>query len=118
LADTYYQQSGQNKRMWVRQNDTLPAAEVQLIYESDGTYHDISSGKGHIEVYKSDNTTLLSGGTLDMTDGALGKASYAWGAGELTTIGTYNLVFKIDPDNTDSYFSVPEYPYDFILRVG
>lgn len=117
MANTYYQQLGQNKRIWVRQNDTRPRAEVRLILSDDGTDEDISSGVGLIEVYKSDGTTLLSGNALDMTNGLTGRARYNWGQGELNTIGTYKVIFRISKNNDGNYFSVPEEPFEFVLRV-
>ena len=113
----FFEQDGQNKRLWVRQNDTRPQAEVQLILDSDGTYYDVSSGSGFIEVYKTDGTTLLSGQSLDLSAGATGYARYPWTAGQLATLGTYRVVMRIDPDGSGNYLSVPEEPYEYVLRV-
>ena len=115
--NTYYQKAGQNKRLWVRQNDTRPSAEVQLIKSEDGTYENLVDGAGFIEVLDSDGEHLHSGNALNMASGATGKATYNWGQGELATAGTYKLIFRISPENDGNYFSIPEEPYEYILRV-
>lgn len=114
----YFQSVGQHKRAWARVNDTRPRAEVQLIKQSDGTYYDISAGRGHIEVYDADNEyTLLSGNALNFSEGSNGTAYFEWQQGQLVSAGTYNIIFKIDPLSDGNYLSVPEEPYDYILRV-
>lgn len=115
---TFFQKLGQHKRLTVRTGDTRPVAEVQLTLVEDGTYYDISDGAGHIEATKSDGTFLQSGQSLNLSSGEEGKASYEWAAGELNTAGTYRVVFKISKDNDGRYFSVPEYPYEFVLKVS
>lgn len=114
---TFFQKIGQHKRLHVRVGDTRPSAEVQLKVTSDGTYYDISDGAGHIEVSKADGSYLQSGQALNLSSGAEGRASYDWDDGELDTVGTYRCVFKISKNDDGRFFSVPENPFELVLKV-
>ena len=115
----YYQQLGQNKRIFVRVGDIRPLLQVQLIKESDGTYEDISSGIGHINIKKKDGTSFSSGSSLDVsTDGATGIAYYDLSNDPINTVGSYDVVWKIDLNGTGKWLSIPESPLSFELVVS
>ncbi len=115
----YFQKVGQNKRIWIRVGDTRPLLDVQLIKQSDGSYVDISSGAGHIEIYRKDGTTIQSGITVDCTtSGATGQAYYNLSNGRVSSVGIYDVVWKIDATNNGNYYSLPEKPYHYELIVS
>ena len=117
MASTFFQKAGQNKHVFYNVNDRMPPLELQLIQSSDGAYYDISAGKGHIEIQAADGTYLVSGQSLNVASGATGTAHYYPAAGELSAAGTYNVAWKIDPQNISAYLTVPEYPYEYVLRI-
>lgn len=101
----------QENYIFMRDGDTSPALEMELIKDSSGEYYDISSGTGYCLIRDSANAIFESGAVECRVDG---KIEYQIQTG--ISSGQYTCVFYVENGN-GNYFSVPEGDLDYILFV-